>query len=614
MQIIREITMHLDRRETTPVVDVVQGETARWLKVALYEKGKAWDIPADATIMIRYRKPDCTGGVYDSYPDGTRAWSFHDNVVEFRIAPQALATAGVTAMQIAIDAQGEELASFIFHLRVESDPSVGTKASDDYINIGQWLMPRIYQFVSEAEAAAALAARSAEEAALTAAGVSSRYLPTYFAGCVDPVEGVIAESASAIASEHFPLLNDTLGVAFSELVTVRLYYYDQALRFLGADLMRTESFELDAPAGAKFARIEIRYASGMSVYEVAALAKYVTLYIPNTSAADAQRAENAASQAFLSADRANTAADLAQSAVKNCVKTVNGISPDENGNVSVTAGGGNAEPMQYLQLESRKLMGYNMHALYNGTEFKQAEVPMGFTCIEPSEYNGQSNILKHHLSNMPAMLNGVFKATEQSEEEHHFQYAYAFSGGFADFDLTSCMVLEPESGKIWHFDFADGSVKTSAIGESGGGGTVSNEWRLVRSITLEQDVSEIVITTDDNGNPLKLNEAFIKWTGAEHTQTSGTCGMNIKDINGASTGTFAVAHYINESKNNAWFLLDRYCDGLRVTYNGGKPSKNNDYVRGSGTILPLTDIARISLIAHAGMFVAGSTLKLYARG
>lgn len=312
MQIIREISMHLDRREPTPFVDAVQGETARAVTLALYQNDADWTIPQDASILIRYRKPDCTGGVYDSMPDGSRAWNIYGSRVDIRIAPQALAVAGVTAMQVAIIAQGEELASFIFHLRVESDPSVGTRASDDYINIGQWLMPRIYQYVSEAEAAASWAAQSAEEARITAAAVSSRYTPSYILGRLDGADGLVQENAGAIVSDYFPLLNHTLGVAFSELVTVRLFYYNQALGFLGADLTRTGSFELDAPEGAAFARAEIRYAAGQDVMDVAALAKYVTLYIPNNAAQDAQRAQDAASQAYHSADRANTASVTAE--------------------------------------------------------------------------------------------------------------------------------------------------------------------------------------------------------------------------------------------------------------------------------------------------------------
>lgn len=209
------------------------------------------------------------------------------------------------------------------------------------------------------------------------------------------------------------------------------------------------------------------------------------------------------------------------SRIKNCVKTVNGISPDENGNVSVA--GGSAEPMKYLQIDRRKLQGYDLLALYNGTEFKQAEIPMGFTCIEPSEYNGQSNILRHHLSNMPAMLNGTFKATEQSEEEYQFRFAYAFSGGYTDFEPTSCMVLEPESGKIWHFDFADGSVKTTTIGENGGSAD-GGQWELIGDITTEEEVSTIEISVG-----AEYKEIYIQ------AEAKSTVGGKVQTIDIADT-------------------------------------------------------------------------------
>lgn len=282
MQIINDISMHLDRREPTPVIDVVQGETARAVTLFLYDKGELWTVPQDASVLIRYRKSDSTGGIYDSMPDGKCAWQLWENAVTIRIAPQALAIAGQVQMQIALVAEGEELASFIFCLRVEADPSVGTLASEDYINIGQWLMPRIYRAVYDAEAAASNAIQAAEQARQLAAGVSGRIDLNYEAFALDPYTGELMGSELAICSDHFPVLRGRVGVVFPDLVTVRLFYYDRSHNFLSVDLVQTESFEKTVPEGAEFARLEVRYATGLSVYDKDALAEYVTVYIPDS--------------------------------------------------------------------------------------------------------------------------------------------------------------------------------------------------------------------------------------------------------------------------------------------------------------------------------------------
>ena len=41
------------------------------LALHLKESGKAWPIPADAAVLVQFRKSDRTGGVYDTLPDGS---------------------------------------------------------------------------------------------------------------------------------------------------------------------------------------------------------------------------------------------------------------------------------------------------------------------------------------------------------------------------------------------------------------------------------------------------------------------------------------------------------------------------------------------------------------
>lgn len=595
MQITHEIAMYLDRRQTTPVLDAVQGETARAVALSLYNKNGPWDIPEDASILIRYRKPDCTGGVYDSLPDGSRAWDFLGNTVCVRIAPQALAVAGITSMQIAIVAQGEELASFIFQLRVESDPSIGTRASDDYINIGQWLMPRIYQFVSDAQVAATNAIHAAQEAQRTAAAVSSRYEPSFVIGGLDPVTGEPMVNSGAVMSAHFPLIGKQVGVAFSELVTVRLYFYDAALQFLGADLMRTASFELDIPVGAAFARVEIRYASGMTVADAADPAKYVAVYIPNASAQDANRAEIAASQAFMSADRANTAAQAAALAVKSCVKSVNGVAPDENGNVTVA--GGSSQMPGKLEFFYQQLRNFDIGGYYDGSQYKSVLLPLGFKLLSTE------NTLEFLLDYMPGVLNGTYRIGEFTEETVLFSYAYAFS----NIDDRSAVIIDPAAGKLWHFAFFEDryTVTSSSIkGEA--------EWKLARSITFEEEVKSVLISTDDQGNDLDFSDGVIEIIAPEHSNTVYDSYLTLTGMVG-STSQIIMPRMMT-SKAKTWIELESLGTKVKLNYiySTYTPHYNAQNTGGNATLFPTGRLKSVKLTGSN--ILAGTVINLYTRG
>ena len=129
MKIIYPINIHLDRREPCPILDAVQGENGRAVAVSLFEKGQPWNIPAGAYALIRYARPDACGGIYDTLPGGAPACGIQGNTVTAQLTAQALAVAGMVSVQLAIVYEEVQLATFIFLVRVESDPSAGTAAA-----------------------------------------------------------------------------------------------------------------------------------------------------------------------------------------------------------------------------------------------------------------------------------------------------------------------------------------------------------------------------------------------------------------------------------------------------------------------------------------------------
>lgn len=137
MKIVQKISMDLARRDFTPRVTVKQGDAnSRQVELALFTGGVAWEIPADAMAIIRYRKADGTAGLYDTLPDGSPAASAAENVLTVNLAPQMLTAAGAVCTDVVL-VQGEtRLATFNFVIQVEIAPISGAALeSQDYYKV-----------------------------------------------------------------------------------------------------------------------------------------------------------------------------------------------------------------------------------------------------------------------------------------------------------------------------------------------------------------------------------------------------------------------------------------------------------------------------------------------
>lgn len=140
MQITQKLELDLGRRGIPPRIDAVQGDSyGRVLELRLYEEGVSWPLPAGASVLMRYVKPDGTGGLYDTLPDGSKAWEAEGNTIRFRLAPQVLTVPGMVQAQMEVKLGGAALASFTFLIGVEPDPSGGVEESEAYSDWSAWL-------------------------------------------------------------------------------------------------------------------------------------------------------------------------------------------------------------------------------------------------------------------------------------------------------------------------------------------------------------------------------------------------------------------------------------------------------------------------------------------
>ena len=124
MKITHKISMDLDRY-SVPGFDAVCGDrNTRELEIALYAGGEAWEIPAEASVSVRYRKSDGTGGFYDLLGDGSPAWGTAGNRITLVMAPQTLTAPGCVILTVCLTAGERELSTFQILMNVR--PAVGT--------------------------------------------------------------------------------------------------------------------------------------------------------------------------------------------------------------------------------------------------------------------------------------------------------------------------------------------------------------------------------------------------------------------------------------------------------------------------------------------------------
>lgn len=177
MNVNQEVQLNLSAAGIPPRLSMPQGDAnSRTIIATLWDGATPYNVPASAAVMVRFRKPDGTGGLYDATEAGT-AVTASGNTVTAPVATQMLAVAGVVQAEIDIYGTGsgkaaDRLATFRF--AVEVAPSVYPDAqiiSSDYFNIVADDIAKAVSAAAKAEEAktGAVAAKTAAEGYATEA-------------------------------------------------------------------------------------------------------------------------------------------------------------------------------------------------------------------------------------------------------------------------------------------------------------------------------------------------------------------------------------------------------------------------------------------------------------
>ena len=138
MNVIKKLTLDLYRRGVPQTVELVRGDSAAALQLALMCDGSSWEIPQNALVLLRYRNGDY-GGEYDTLPDGKTAYSISGNILTVCLAPGVCSMAGDTDFQVVIYVGAAQKSTLRIPLSVQGEVS-GSREPESYTNLTQWLL------------------------------------------------------------------------------------------------------------------------------------------------------------------------------------------------------------------------------------------------------------------------------------------------------------------------------------------------------------------------------------------------------------------------------------------------------------------------------------------
>ena len=142
MNVNHALSLNVSSASVPPTLHMTQGDSnSRSIVAALFSGASPFNIPSGSSVMVRFGKPDGTGGLYDTTESGSPV-VFSGNTVTAPVAEQMLSVPGVVVAQIEVYSAATEespayrLASFCFFVDVEKSAYPDdTIISSDYYNI-----------------------------------------------------------------------------------------------------------------------------------------------------------------------------------------------------------------------------------------------------------------------------------------------------------------------------------------------------------------------------------------------------------------------------------------------------------------------------------------------
>lgn len=171
MSVNQAVNLNLSTDVVPPVLKMVQNDSnSRYIVASLWDGASAYDV-GSASVMMRFAKPDGTGGMYDADEVGNVV-DVDGNVVTIPVAAQVLTVAGDVFAQVDIyGSSNSKLASFAFKIDVAASVYPDAQIiSSDYYNVLTATVANAVTAAQNAATSATAAAQSADSAATSVEG------------------------------------------------------------------------------------------------------------------------------------------------------------------------------------------------------------------------------------------------------------------------------------------------------------------------------------------------------------------------------------------------------------------------------------------------------------
>lgn len=309
MSINHNVDLNLSASVMPPVLNMAQYDAnSRTIVATLWDGTSGFNVPSGAVVMVRFGKPDNTGGLYDKTESG-EAITYSGNVVTAPVATQMLSVAGKVQADVEIYQTGEttqasvKLATFCFTVNVEKAAYPDAEIiSSDYYNIVAAQIAAAIEAGAKGDAAIA-AAETATAAAETATNAKTA-----------------AENAKA-AAENAKSAAESAKTSAESAKTTAVNSANTATNAKAA----AESAKTSAESSASSAETSAQNAAqDAEDAEAWAVGQRNGVNVPSTDPAYQNNAKYYK--------------DLAQAASGGGVLSVNGKTPNDSGTVTIVAG------------------------------------------------------------------------------------------------------------------------------------------------------------------------------------------------------------------------------------------------------------------------------------
>lgn len=309
MSINHYVDLNLSASVMPPVLNMAQYDAnSRTIVATLWDGTSGFTVPSGSVVMVRFGKPDNTGGLYDKTESG-EAITYSGNVVTAPVATQMLSVAGKVQADIEIYQSGAteqasvKLATFCFTVNVEKAAFQDAEIiSSDYYNI------------VAAQIAAAIEAGAKGDAAIAAAETATAAAETATNAKTD------AESAKA-AAESAKSAAESAKTSAESAKTTAVNSANTAINAKTAAENAKTSAESSASSAETSAQNAAQDAEDAEAW---AVGQRNGVNVPPTDPAYQNNAKYYK--------------DLAQAASGGGVLSVNGKTPNDSGTVTLVAG------------------------------------------------------------------------------------------------------------------------------------------------------------------------------------------------------------------------------------------------------------------------------------